>query len=144
MRIDAVTPNNFLWAVQVYEASWKKSHREICSAAFLESRDYSGYLRERCNGLYLVWETEPVGLFRIQDGTLSDLYIHPDHWGKGYGTACVKYALERNTVLTLAVLSSNKRAINFYEKMGFRFTGVDIPRKNGLWEREMRYMEKNQ
>ena len=144
MRIQAVTSKDFPRAVQVYEASWKESHREICSAAFLESRDYSGYLHEHCNGLYLVWETGPVGVFRIWEETLSDLYIHPEYQGRGYGAACVKYAQERNTSLRLTVLSSNIRAIRLYEKMGFRFTGVDIPLKNGLAEREMRYMEKNQ
>ena len=93
-------------------------------------------------GLYLISDSIPVGVFRIKDGILSDLYIHPAQTGKGYGSACVEYAQKHNRELRLTVLSSNQRAIRLYEKMSFRFTGQDIPLRNGLWEREMRYTEK--
>ena len=35
-------------------------------------------------------------------------------------------------------------AIRFYEKNGFRFTGRDVLLRDGLWEREMEYTEKDQ
>ena len=143
MKIQIVTEANFSQALAVYTESWRESHREICSPEFLESRDYAGYLRQRMDGLYLVTDGGAVGVFRLADGTLSDLYISPDRMGRGYGTACIRFALEQCRELGLTVLSSNDRAIRLYEKMGFRFTGRDIQLKNGLLEREMRYTEKH-
>lgn len=142
MRITPVTDETFLQAAEVYTLSWRESHRGICSTEFLDSRDCSAYLRKRMEGLYLISDSIPVGVFRIKDGILSDLYIHPAQMGKGYGSACVEYAQKHNRELRLTVLSSNQRAIRLYEKMSFRFTGQDIPLRNGLWEREMRYTEK--
>ena len=144
MRIEPVTPETFSQAVEIYRISWQESHLKICSPEFLRCRDYESYLLQRMEGLYLIREDAPVGVFRIKDGTLSDLYIHPAQMGKGYGTDCVAYAQKKNPKLRLTVLSFNERAIRLYEKMGFRFTGMDIPLKNGLVEREMKYTENDQ
>ena len=142
MRIERVTQASFPDAAAVYTLSWRESHRGICSEEFLERRDCAGYLRGRMEGLYLVSEEVPVGVFRVHEGVLSDLYIHPEHTGRGYGAACVAFAKGLCGALRLTVLSSNERAIRLYEKTGFRFTGNDAPLGNGLSEREMRYTEK--
>ena len=84
-----------------------------------------------------------MGVFRVHDGTLSDLYIHPNYVRCGYGTACVRFALAQSEDLRLTVLSTNDGAIGLYWKMGFRFTGRDIPLGDTLREREMIYMEKH-
>ena len=144
MRIEPVTAENFAAAAEVYTASWRESHRAVCSAEFLAKRDCGGYLRQRMEGLYLLCDGAPVGVFRVWEGQLTDLYIHPDQTGKGYGTACVAFAKGLGGELRLTVLSSNQRAIRLYEKTGFRFTGHEIPLRDGLTEREMRYTEKNQ
>ena len=107
---------DFAMALEVYKKSWQESHREICSPEFLQRRDYAGCL----------------------DGeNFGDLYIHPSHQSKGYGTACVKYVMKQKNNLRLTVLSTNTEAIRLYQKMGFRFTGNDIPLREGLYEREM-------
>lgn len=95
------------------------------------------------NGLYLIVDQVPVGVFFLSGEEFSDLYIHPSHQGKGHGRACVAFAISQSGSLRLTVLSSNMAAIRLYEKMGFRFTGQDIALRDGLWEREMRYTEKN-
>lgn len=144
MRIEPVTEESFPLAVAVYAESWRESHRQICSPDFLEKRDCAGYLRRRMEGLYLISDEIPLGVFRVKDGVFSDLYILPGQTGKGYGTACVAFARGMGESLRLTVLSSNERAIRLYEKTGFRFTGHDIPLRDGLWEREMVYTEKKQ
>ena len=45
MKICLVTEENFEDAAVVYAASWKESHKAVCSPAFLESRDCRGFLR---------------------------------------------------------------------------------------------------
>ena len=144
MKIEPVTIQTFTQAARVYALSWRDSHRTVCSSEFLERRDCEGYLRERTQGLYLIRDREPVGVFRLNDGFLSDLYIHPGYAGKGWGSACVAFAKGLYPRLRLTVLSSNENAIRFYEKNGFRFTGRDVLLRDGLWEREMEYTEKDQ
>ncbi len=139
MTIQQVTEETFPQALAVYRQSWKESHKDVCSAQFLESRDYGGYLA-RQTGLYLVCDSECVGVFQLVGSTLSDLYIHPLYQGMGYGRVCVEYAIARGG-RRLTVLSTNTKAIRLYEKMGFRFTGRDICLKPELWEREMEYTE---
>ena len=142
MKIELVREDTFQQAVAVYSASWRESHRDICTPEFLRDRDYAGYLSGKLGGLYLVSDDGPVGVFFMQDGQLGDLYIHPCHEGKGYGTACIQYAQDTSKQLRLTVLSSNYRAIRLYEKLGFRFTGADTLLRERLLEREMLYTEK--
>ena len=137
MNIIPVNKGNFSQAVQVYRASWQESHRDICSPEFVENRDCAGYLRKRLDGLYLLTDGEPAGVIRVYDGALSTLYIHPDKQGRGYGRALLNFALTIDPNLKLTVLSSNEKAAGMYLRHGFRYTGKQWPRYEGLWEREM-------
>ena len=139
MEIVRVNADNFAKAVDVYKASWQKSHRDICTPEFLENRDCAGYLQRKLGHLYMVSDGEPVGVFCLDGETFSDLYIHPDQQGKGYGTACVAYAKNLSKRLRLTVLSDNSDAIILYEKMGFCFTGNNRSLRQNLFECEMIY-----
>ena len=137
MEIMRVSDLDFSIAVNVYRESWQESHRDICTPEFLEKRDYSGYLKGIQKDLFGIYDPELVGVFSLAGDNFGNLYIHPDHWRKGYGTACVQYAMERSNKVCLTVLSSNTKAIGLYHKMGFRFTGNDTLLRDGLYEREM-------
>jgi GNAT superfamily N-acetyltransferase len=59
---------------------------------------------------------------------LRALYLCPEYFSKGIGSGLMEIVLqELNNSdckrLTLWVLSSNKQALNFYHKMGFKLTG---------------------
>ena len=137
MEIIRVSDLDFAMALEVYKKSWQESHREICSPEFLQRRDYAGYLQNKLGSLYLVFEGDPVGVLCLDGENFGDLYIHPSHQSKGYGTACVKYVMKQKNNLRLTVLSTNTEAIRLYQKIGFRFTGNDIPLREDLYEREM-------
>ena len=137
MEIMCVSDLDFSIAVNVYRESWQESHRDICTPEFLENRDYSGYLKRIQKDLFGIYDPELVGVFSLAGDNFGNLYIHPDQWRKGYGTACVQYAMEQNNKVCLTVLSTNTKAIGLYRKLGFRFTGNDIPLRNGLYEQEM-------
>lgn len=141
MEIVLVDKENFALALEVYSVSWQESHKDICTLEFLKNRDYAGYLRKKLGHLYLISGEGSVGVFCLDGELFGDLYIHPDYQGKGYGTACIRFAMEKSPRLRLTVLSGNVSAIGLYQKMGFRFTGKAIPLRNGLWEREMEYTE---
>ena len=70
-------------------------------------------------------ETKPfVG---DDEADLKELYVHPDRWGEGVGTALLAAGLDRLpadvTAVRLETLSGNERAAAFYEARGFERTG---------------------
>ena len=76
MNITRVDEETFAGALEVYTASWRESHKEICSPEFLRKRDCAGYLRGRMAGLYLVSDSGPVGVFRLTEaGAFGS--VHP-------------------------------------------------------------------
>ena len=141
MEIVRVNEDNFADALKIYTVSWKESHKRICSPSFMENRDYAGYLRQKMGALWMISDEIPVGVFSLNGDRFGDLYIHPDCQGRGYGTACVHFAKAQSKALHLTVLSNNQTAIALYEKTGFCFTDNDLPLREGLWEREMKYTE---
>jgi ribosomal protein S18 acetylase RimI-like enzyme len=50
---------------------------------------------------------------------LDHLYVHPDHHGRGHGTALLTSAQAARDRLQLWVFQRNARAIAFYEAHGF-------------------------
>lgn len=70
-------------------------------------------------------ETKPfVG---DDEAGLKELYVHPDRWGEGVGTALLEAGVERLpddvTAVRLETLAGNERAAGFYEAHGFERTG---------------------
>lgn len=136
MMIVPVTDENFEQAAHIYGETWRESHRNVCSPAFLQSRDCAAYLRKgRTAGkrLFLLLDPKPVGLVSILDREIGDLYILPEWQGRGYGSRLLEYALERVEKPYLTVLSSNLRAIQLYGKYGF-FPTARKQLREGLWE----------
>ena len=73
-------------------------------------------------------DTEPF--VAADEVLLHSLYVHPDHWGAGAGTALVDAGRERLpeelTTLRLAVLKGNEVGVSFYESYGFDRTGESV------------------
>lgn len=70
--------------------------------------------------------TPPPGTSSIRPlytGELYALYVLPDHWGQGIGTALMKSAVNimrenKHKSMCLWVVDKNERAKNLYEKLG--------------------------
>ncbi|PIV90737.1 hypothetical protein COW46_01165 [Candidatus Gracilibacteria bacterium CG17_big_fil_post_rev_8_21_14_2_50_48_13] len=56
---------------------------------------------------------------------LGALYVHPDFFGKGIGSALLEKVVEyyRGQTISLDVVTYNQRAKAFYEAKGFHYTG---------------------
>lgn len=63
-----------------------------------------------------------------EEAGLKEIYVHPDHWGDGIGTALLERGLnllpEDATALKLEVLAANDRGRGFYEARGFKRVGT--------------------
>lgn len=76
-----------------------------------------------------VWVAEDggplVGVLVLEDEWLDQLYVDPDHTGRGIGTELMAVAkAQRPTGLSLWTFQANVRARSFYERHGFRPTAA--------------------
>lgn len=145
MRIDPVTLVNLPQAAYVHALSWQESHRDICSPEFIAAhtpqRQAEMLNREILSGkrVYMLTDGEPVAVVAIHRNVIEHLYVLPDHHGCGYGSELLSFAIEHcQGIPTLWVLNTNERARRFYERRGFRATGVTKPLSDTLYEVEMR------
>ena len=79
----------------------------------------------------------------IQAGEIIALYVLKDYYGKGVSKQLMHaafVALDQFSEIYLWVLKENKRAIAFYQKMGFTFDGQEKILKLGKPVKELRMM----
>ena len=77
----------------------------------------------------------------IQAGEIIALYVLKDYYGKGVSKQLMHAAfaaLDQFSEIYLWVLKDNKRAIAFYQKMGFTFDGQEQILKLGKTVKELR------
>ena len=124
-------------AAEVHAVSWRASHAEFCAPAFVAAHTAErqrAYLRKKMDGgsrFFLLCAPEPLGIVSVTGCLIEYLYVLPDWQGRGYGTALLRYAIEKCVDSpVLWVLENNRRAIRLYERMGFRPTGR-VNRENG-------------
>jgi ribosomal protein S18 acetylase RimI-like enzyme len=77
-----------------------------------------------------VWDDGQIlGFAAFDDSMLNYLYVEPDAFGHGIGTALYTHAVDRRPDgFTFWVFQENERARRFYERHGacvIRFTGGD-------------------
>ncbi|RXX19123.1 GNAT family N-acetyltransferase [Streptococcus parasanguinis] len=79
----------------------------------------------------------------IQAGEIIALYVLKDYYGKGVSEQLMHaafVALDHVSEIYLWVLKDNKRAIAFYQKMGFSFDGQEKILELGTPVKELRMM----
>jgi ribosomal protein S18 acetylase RimI-like enzyme len=59
------------------------------------------------------------GLLVLRDDWIDQLYVAPEHTGRGFGSKLVRFAQGRRTLLQLWTFQSNTSARRFYERHGF-------------------------
>lgn len=78
-----------------------------------------------------VWVAESSGvvvaLVALDGDWIAQLYVDPDHYGKGIGTRLLSLAkLARPDGLKLWTFAANTNARRFYERHGFAVTGATV------------------
>lgn len=140
-----VTRQNIHQAAVIHSESWKESHKDLCSAEFLEAhtperqKSYLEAEMEQGAQIYMLVDQKPVGIISVQGCLIADLYVLPSEQNKGYGTRLLAFAVTKcQGPPSLWVLSSNQRAQKFYERNGFCPTGAVVQHTDTLWELEFR------
>lgn len=149
MLIEPVTEANLSAAAHVHAESWRASHADVCSPAFLAAHDdqrQAAYIREgmqRGKRFYLLTEETPAGVVAVEGNTISDLYVLPEKQRRGFGSMLLEHAIAQcEGQPRLTVLSTNRRARDLYLRRDFADSGVTFPLKNNLYEIEMIYTPK--
>ena len=143
--IKLVTQSDLMQAAMVHSESWKESHKDLCSAGFLEAhtperqKSYLEAEMEQGAQIYMLVDQKPVGIVSVQGCLIANLYVLPSEQNKGYGTRLLAFAVTKcQGPPSLWVLSSNQRAQKFYERNGFCPTGAVVQHTDTLWELEFR------
>ncbi len=136
-RIEPVTAANLDAAAEVHAASWRASHAGICAADFVAAHTAArqrAYLQRKLEGgakVFLLSADRPAGVISVTGSLIEDLYVLPACEGRGYGSALLQHALSSCAgTPTLWLLETNQKAMRFYERRGFRPTGV-VDRSHG-------------
>ncbi|TVW97680.1 GNAT family N-acetyltransferase [Streptococcus pneumoniae] len=134
------TPKEIEGKSLVHWQMWREAYDDLLPAEFQETMTL-----ERCrlfsqkypeNTLIAIGDLKVVGFisygnFRdetMQAGEIIALYVLKDYYGKGIAQKLMKAALtalNHFSEIFLWVLKDNKRAIAFYQKMGFTFDGQE-------------------
>lgn len=149
------TPEEIEGKSLVHWQTWREAYDDLLPAEFQETmtlekcRFFSQKYPE--NTLIAMDGKKVVGFisygnFRdeaIQVGEIIALYVLKDYYGKGVSKQLMHaafVALDQFSEIYLWVLKDNKRAIAFYQKMGFTFDGQEQILKLGKPVKELRMM----
>ena len=149
------TPEEIEGKSLVHWQTWREAYDDLLPAEFQETmtldrcRFFSQQYPE--NTLIAMDGKKVVGFIsygnyrdeNIQAGEIIALYVLKDYYGKGVSKQLMHaafVALDQFSEIYLWVLKDNKRAIAFYQKMGFTFDGQEQILKLGKPVKELRMM----
>ena len=149
------TPEEIEGKSLVHWHTWREAYDDLLPADFQETmtlekcRFFSQKYPE--NTLIAMDGKKVVGFISygnyrdetIQAGEIIALYVLKDYYGKGVSKQLMHaafVALDQFSEIYLWVLKDNKRAIAFYQKMGFTLDGQEQILKLGKPVKELRMM----
>lgn len=141
MEIREATSHDAGAVHRVAEASWRAAHTHILGTETVEQLLDKWYNREHLEER-ISYEYKPMFL-AVDDGDIvgfaqgvpgesgdpgeaivGSLYVHPEHWNEGIGTALLHRLFDAfrdrgHTSVCLAVLADNEIGRSFYDRHGF-------------------------
>lgn len=153
MNIEKITKDTAVQASYIYAMSWKIGYRGIIPQSYLDKiplEQWAGWLgndnHSHFQADYLLSDNgnfiATASICEARDkqycewGEIMSIYVLPEEFRKGYGTALFSYIsnqLQKNgySKIYLWVLEDNQRARRFYESMGFQANGDRIVQNIG-------------
>lgn len=146
------TPGDVRGVLRVHQRAWRRAYSDLLPAdvidgltvqlsdaeatryleevrapkhAFLVAVDEDGTIRGYA---HLRWGPRPKPFVDPDQAGLKELYVDPEAWGNGIGTALLNAGIDRLPqniqALTLEMLAGNDRADAFYRSRGFERIGT--------------------
>jgi len=149
------TPEEIEGKSLVHWQTWRESYDDLLPPEFQETMtlDRCRFFSQKYpeNTLIAMDGKKVVGFISygnyhdetIQAGEIIALYVLKDYYGKGVSKQLMHaafVALDQFSEIYLWVLKDNKRAIAFYQKMGFTLDGQEKIRELGKPVKELRMM----
>ena len=155
MKIIPAEPENAADAGRIIHTSWLETYRGLMPDRVLDAHT-ADHCTARAQKFYKNYrlayiDGEAAGVVCFTDkarefcthcegGEIEALYVLGRFQRQGVGSALINTVFEAVGAMgiTLFVLEGNEKAIRFYQKQGFEFTGKKIDDyKNGMTELEM-------
>ncbi|MEM3770168.1 MAG: GNAT family N-acetyltransferase [Candidatus Bathyarchaeia archaeon] len=124
-------PDVMRWNIETYKGDKAEMYRAFKEAVEKLQVDKDKiFLVGRCDGEVVGF----VGVRSINEGLEHvgevGISVHPNHWGRGFGTSLLKAAVEKAkaegfTKLKLETISSNKAMLRAAQKVGFKVKNVE-------------------
>lgn len=110
------------WIQQSYWGGW-------------QSRDQIRFALKHSLTIVAVRENVLVGFIRIVTdyatfSSITDLYVAPEHRGKGVGRALMEHVLRDTGVPETICILASRDARGFYEKFGFVSVGGEVMKRD--------------
>ncbi len=145
MEILQVNADNLIQAAEIHAISWRESHKDFCSPAFVAEHTaerQQAYLQKELDSgkkLFMLLDEKPVGIVSVDGDRIANLYVLPEEQKKGYGSILLEHAIGQCAgVPCLWVLSNNKIAEQMYYNRGFRPSGIRKYMSSAIFQFEMR------
>jgi ribosomal protein S18 acetylase RimI-like enzyme len=126
---DGILPDDILQEVTVDPSEeeldqWEEGLAENREGVLVAVED------DVCGFLDMRWgDADSKAFVGENEAGLKAIYVHPDYWGDGVGTALLERGLdllpESIQAIRLDVFADNEDARAFYESRGFEQTGTD-------------------
>ncbi len=86
------------------------------------------------SGLGYFWKEKLIAFILFQKNHIITLDVHPEHRRKGFGEKLLNFAItyikkKGHKLVSLEVDVENKKAINLYKKLNFKFERVFLENK---------------
>ncbi len=78
---------------------------------------------DKLKGIWVYDDGIVKGMVHIQENRIEELYVDSFFENQGIGSELMEFAIDRMGCNSLWVLEKNTKAIHFYKKHGFLFTG---------------------
>lgn len=118
---DARTPELLAGLLAIWEASVRASHHFLTEADISSLFPQAEDAIRQIETLWVACDGDArIGFMGVRSGKIEMLFLRPDYFRKGIGSALIRKAFSELGVQYVDVNEQNPSAVKFYERTGFR------------------------